>query len=152
VSVPVLRKDFILEPYQVLEARVAGADCVLLIAECLDDSALRDLHDLARELGMESLIELYEPQNLDRVLALSPPLVGINNRDLKTFVTDLNHSIRLRSRVRAEVLLVSESGISGRADVVRLQGAGIHAVLVGETLMRSADVGRKLDELIGTGD
>lgn len=152
VSVPVLRKDFILEPYQVLEARVAGADCVLLIAECLDDSALRDLHDLARELGMESLIELYEPQNLDRVLALSPPLVGINNRDLKTFVADLNHSIRLRSRVRAEVLLVSESGISGRADVVRLQGAGIHAVLVGETLMRSADVGRKLDELIGTGD
>ncbi len=152
VSVPVLRKDFILDRYQVLEARVAGADCVLLIAECLDDSTLRDLHDSARELGMETLIELYEPENLDRVLALSPALVGINNRNLKTLVTDLRHSIRLRSRVPPGILLVSESGISGRDDVTRLQDAGLRAILVGETLMRSEDVGRKLEELIGAGN
>lgn len=149
VPIPVLRKDFLLDRYQVLEARVAGADCILLIAECLDDCRLRDLYYYASELGMESLIEIYEPENLDRVLKLSPALVGINNRNLRTFVTDLGHSIALRPRVPAECVLISESGIHTRADVVRLEQAGIGAMLVGETLMRSDDIGKKLRELLG---
>lgn len=149
VSLPVLRKDFLLDRYQVLEARVAGADCILLIAECLTDCALRELYFYASELGMESLIEVYDPENLDRVLKLEPALVGINNRNLRTFLTDLGHSIRLRDKVPDACTLVSESGIHRRADVERLAQAGIHAILVGETLMRSPDIGRKLEELTG---
>lgn len=149
VSIPVLRKDFILDRYQVLEARVAGADCILLIAECLDDCNLRDLYFYASELGMESLIEIYEPDNLDRVLTLGPALVGINNRNLRTLVTDLAHSIMLQPRIPAECILVSESGIHTRADVERLERAGIRALLVGETLMRAPDIGNKLRELLG---
>lgn len=149
VSIPVLRKDFMLDRYQVLEARVAGADCILLIAECLDDCGLRDLYFYASELGMESLIEIYEPENLERVLKLEPALIGINNRNLRTFVTDLDHSLTLRSRVPVDCVLVSESGIHTRADVERLEQAGIRAILVGETLMRSADIGKKLRELLG---
>jgi len=148
VSIPVLRKDFMLDRYQVLEARVAGADCILLIAECLDDCTMRDLYFYASELGMESLIEIYDPENLDRVLKLGPALIGINNRNLRTFVTDLAHSITLRPRVPADCVLVSESGIHTRADVERLEQAGIRAMLVGETLMRSADIGAKLRELL----
>ena len=151
VSIPILRKDFILDPYQLLEARAAGADCVLLIAECLDDSRLRELYLYAAELGMESLIEIYEPKNLDRVLKLEPKLLGINNRNLKTFVTDLKHSINLMDRVPKETLLVSESGIRERTDVVRLQQAGVRGILVGETLMRSEDIGAKVEELLGQG-
>ncbi len=149
VRIPVLRKDFVLDRYQVLEARVAGADCILLIAECLDDCRLRDLYFYASELGMESLIEIYDPDNLDRVLKLGPALVGINNRNLRTFVTDLEHSIALRPRVPADCVLISESGIHTREDVLRLEQAGIGAMLVGETLMRSADIGTKLRELLG---
>jgi indole-3-glycerol phosphate synthase len=148
VDLPVLRKDFILDRYQVLEARTAGADCVLLIAECLDDAALRDLHQYAGSLGMQTLIELYEPQNLDRVLALSPPLIGVNNRNLKTMVTDLEHSIRLVPHVPPTVLFVSESGIRNHSDVLRLQNAGVRAILVGESLMRAADTGAAVDELM----
>lgn len=149
VSIPVLRKDFLIDRYQVLEARAAGADCILLIAECLDDCTLRDLYFYASELGMEALIEIYDPENLDRVLRLDPVLLGINNRDLRTFVTDLGHSIALRERVPESCLLVSESGIRARADVERLAAARINAILVGETLMRAADIGGKLDELRG---
>lgn len=149
VSVPVLRKDFILDRYQVLEARVAGADCILLIAECLTDSQLNDLNADAADLGLQALIEFYEPENLDRVLALEPPLVGINNRNLRTFQTDLNHVIQLADRVPASCLLVSESGVRSRDDVLRLQEAGIRAVLVGETLLRAQDVSAKMDELLG---
>ena len=148
VQIPVLRKDFVLDRYQVLEARVAGADCVLLIAECLDDRTLTDLYAYTTELGMQALIEIYEPANLDRVLALRPSLIGINNRNLKTFVTDLEHSIRLADRVPDECLLVSESGIHTREDVLRLQQAGIRGILVGETLMRSPDIGAAVDRLI----
>jgi len=148
VTIPVLRKDFILDRYQVLEARVAGADAILLIAECLTDCQMRDLYFYAAELGMESLIEIYDPDNLDRVLKLEPALLGINNRNLRTFVTDLDHSLQLRPRVPETCTLVSESGIHSRADVARLEAAGIRAILVGETLMRSADIGRKLDELL----
>jgi indole-3-glycerol phosphate synthase len=148
VSIPVLRKDFMLDRYQVLEARVAGADCILLIAECLDDCKLRDLYFYAGELGMEALIEIYDPDNLERILKLNPPILGINNRNLRTFVTDLEHSISLRAQVPADCLLISESGIHSRADVRRLEQAGIRGMLVGETLMRSADIGKKLRELL----
>jgi indole-3-glycerol phosphate synthase len=106
------------------------------------------LYFYAGELGMEALIEIYDPENLDRVLKLKPSLLGINNRNLRTFVTDLNHSIDLRARVPADCLLVSESGIHTRADVRRLEQAGIRGMLVGETLMRSADIGQKLRELL----
>ena len=148
IALPVLRKDFLLDRYQVLEARVAGADCVLLIAECLDDCRMRDLYFYASELGMDALIEIYDPDNLERVLDLEPALIGVNNRNLRTFVTDVDHSIRLRDRIPANCLLVSESGIHQRADVERLEAAGIQAMLVGETLMRAPDIGRKLSELL----
>jgi indole-3-glycerol phosphate synthase len=147
-SIPVLRKDFILDRYQVLEARVAGADCVLLIAECLDDCRLRDLYFYAAELGMESLIELYEPENLDRVLKLDPPLVGVNNRDLRTFAVDLQHTLDIASRNAASLLLVSESGIKTRDDIERLKTAGVGAVLIGETFMRSDDIAVGVRELV----
>ena len=149
ISLPVLRKDFLLDTYQVLEARVAGADCILLIAECLEDCRLRELYFYAAELGMESLIEIYDPENLDRVLKLEPALVGVNNRNLRTLVTDLDHSLRLQPKVPKESVFISESGIHKRADVERLEAAGIQAMLVGETLMRSANIGAKLDELLG---
>ncbi|RPI90251.1 MAG: indole-3-glycerol phosphate synthase TrpC [Planctomycetaceae bacterium] len=148
-SIPVLRKDFLLDCYQVLEARVAGADCVLLIAECLDDCRLRELYFYTSELGMAALIELYDEQNLDRVLKLEPELVGVNNRNLRSFQTDLAHSIELSRRVPGECVFVSESGIHTRADVARLEQAGIRAILVGESLMRSSDIGASLHELIG---
>jgi indole-3-glycerol phosphate synthase len=152
VSLPVLRKDFIVDRYQVLEARAAGADAILLIAECLDDCHLRDLYFYASELGMECLIELYEPDNLDRVLKLQPPLVGVNNRNLKTMITDLDHTLRLAPRIAAQSLLVAESGIRTRADVERLTAAGCRAILVGESLMKSADIGASVRALLGKSD
>lgn len=148
VDIPVLRKDFLIDRYQVLEARVAGADCILLIAECLDDCTLRDLYYYASELGMEALIEIYDPGNLDRVLKLEPPLLGVNNRDLRTFVVDLNHTLEILPSVPDSTLLVSESGIKTRADVARLKAHGVGAILVGETLMRAADIGAAVRELV----
>jgi indole-3-glycerol phosphate synthase len=146
--VPILRKDFFIDRYQVLEARAAGADCILLIAECLDDCTLRDLYFYASELGMECLIEIYDPENLDRVLKLDPPLVGINNRDLRSFAVDLNQTIHLAERVPSRTLLVSESGIKTRADVERLQSHGVGAILVGETLMRAESIAPAVQELV----
>lgn len=150
VEIPVMRKEFILDPYQILEARTAGADCVLLIAECLDDAQLRDLYQLARELGMQALIELHDAENLERVMRLDPVMVGVNNRDLKVMKTNLNHCIELRSRVPNDVLFVGESGIHSRADVEQLMAGGVHAMLVGETLMKSPDIGSKVGALLGT--
>ena len=149
VSIPVLRKDFMIDRYQVLEARAAGADCILLIAECLDDCHLRDLYFYASELGMESLIEIYDVENLDRVLKLEPALMGVNNRDLRTFVTDLEHTIRLAKQIPSTTLLVSESGIKTRADIDRVKSGGARAILVGETLMRSPEIGLAVDALMG---
>lgn len=140
VALPVLRKDFMLDPYQVYEARAAGADCILLIAECLDDCRLRELYFLASELGMESLIEIHDRENLERVLRLEPALLGINNRDLKAMVTNLDHSIELAAQVPASVFLISESGIRTRADVERLKSHGIRGILVGESLMKQPDI------------
>ena len=149
VVIPLLRKDFLIDEYQVVEARVAGADCVLLIAEILDDPTLRALLERARSLGMDALVELHDAENLDRVLAAGADLVGINNRDLRTFRTDLEHSVRLRERVPPGVTLVAESGIHTRADVERLEAAGIDAILVGESLMRADDIGRAVENLLG---
>lgn len=146
---PVLRKDFILAPYQVWEARAAGADAVLLIAECLDDCSLRSLHNLILELGMTPLVELYDEANLERVLEAHALLIGINNRNLHTFEVDLDHTLRLRERIPRECLVVSESGIRTRADVCRLADAGVHAMLVGESLMASPDPGAQIDLLLG---
>jgi indole-3-glycerol phosphate synthase len=149
VDLPVLRKDFVVDPYQVVEARAAGADAVLLIAECLDDSLLERLYKAILDLGMTPLVELYEPANLPRVLRLGARLVGINNRDLRTFQTDLEHTLRLRRQIPPERIVVGESGIRCRQDVERLEAAGVQAMLVGETLMASTDIGAAVDNLLG---
>jgi indole-3-glycerol phosphate synthase len=148
VSIPILRKDFLIDRYQVLEARAAGADCVLLIAECLDHCRLRELYFYASELGMDALVEIYDAENLDRVLELEPALVGINNRNLRSFETDLEQTLRLAPRVVPPAILVSESGIRTGEDVSRLQAAGVRAILVGETLMRADDLGATIAELL----
>ena len=139
VPLPVLRKEFVVDPYQVIEARVHGADAVLLIAECLDDCHLRSLYRQILDLGMTPLVELHDAANLDRVLDLGATLVGINNRDLHTMTTDLDHVLRLRDRVPDHCVVVAESGIRSRGDVERLERAGIGAMLVGESLLRSPD-------------
>ncbi len=150
VALPLLRKDFIIDPYQVIEARTAGADAVLLIAECLDDRQLGTLHAAIMALGMTPLVELYEPANLPRVLAAGARLIGINNRDLRTFAVDLGHTVRLRREIPPAKRVVGESGIRQRADVELLQRSGVDAMLVGETLMARADIGAAVDELLGT--
>lgn len=140
VQIPVMRKEFIIDRYQIAEARAAGADCVLLIAECLTDEELNELHQYAHELGMHTLIELYEPGNLARVLSTGGTLIGINNRDLRTFVTSLEHTFELMADIPDNVLLVSESGIRTHEDILRLREAGVGGVLVGESLMRQPDI------------
>ena len=150
VRIPVMRKEFIIDRYQIAEARVAGADCVLLIAECLDDVQLHDLYGYARSLGMDVLIELYDLENVPRVLATGTKLLGINNRDLRTFVTSLEHTFTVKKLVPDDVLLVSESGIGTHADILRFRSEGIGAVLVGESLMRQSDIGVAVRTLMGT--
>ncbi len=149
VDLPILRKDFIVDRYQLLQAREAGADCVLLIAECLSPANLKELHDQATELGMQTLIELYEPENLDAVLATGTRLVGINNRNLKTFETTLKHTLDLCPKIPNDRLIVGESGIRTHQDLVELSGGGVKAVLVGESLMRQEDVTAALQRLRG---
>lgn len=149
VEVPLLRKDFILDRYQLLEARAAGADCVLLIAEILPGEMLPRLLREAGELGLQALVELYDAENLPRVLEAGATLVGVNNRDLRTFTVSLDHTLEVATRLPAGVCLVSESGIRNRADIERLQAGGVRAVLIGETLMRAGDIGAKLRELRG---
>lgn len=149
VALPLLRKDFILDRYQLLEARLAGADAVLLIAECLAGAALPRLFHAARELGLQALVELYDAENLPRVVDSGAQLIGINNRDLRTFATRLEHTLELAAGVPPDRCLVSESGIRTGQDVERLRAAGVRAVLIGETLMRAADIGMALDTLRG---
>jgi indole-3-glycerol phosphate synthase len=149
VGLPVLRKDFILETYQVLEARAAGADAVLLIAECLDDCTLRALFNATCELGMSPLVELYEHSNLQRVFDAGATLIGVNNRNLHTFEVDLGHTIRMRDYVPDQCVLVGESGIKTRDDVLRLESARVDAMLVGESLTRERDIGAAVDRLFG---
>src|SRR4051794_16210108 len=149
VAIPLLRKDFIIDEYQVVEARLAGADAILLIAEVLDDAQLVALRERAGALGMSALVEFHEEENLPRVLASGATLVGVNNRDLKRFVTDLERTFRLRDQVPPHVTFVSESGIRTRRDVERLEAAGVSAVLVGESLMRAGDIGLAVERLLG---
>lgn len=150
VRTPLLRKDFIVHPYQVFEARVAGADAILLIAECLSRQELRGLYQLARELGMAALVEVYERANLDNVLNTGTELIGINNRNLKTFEVDLEHTIRLRQQIPTDKIVVGESGISSRQDALLLQQSNIQAMLVGESLMRQPDISLAVKQLLGT--
>jgi indole-3-glycerol phosphate synthase len=149
VDVPVLRKDFTLVPEQVLEARAGGADAVLLIVRILDDAQLRDLRELAESLGMTALVEVHGADELQRALASGARLVGVNNRDLTTFRTTLDHTFALLPSIPADVTVVSESGIRTAADVDRLGSEGVHAVLVGEALLREPDPGAAARGLAG---
>ncbi len=146
-SLPVLRKDFMVDAFQVYDARAMGADCILLIAACLDDAQMRDLEALAHELGMAVLVEVHDGEELDRALKLKTPLVGINNRNLRTFEVTLDTTLGLLPRVPADRLLVTESGILGRDDVQRMRAANVHAFLVGEAFMRQSDPGVALAQL-----
>ncbi len=148
VSLPLLRKDFIIDPYQVVEARVAGADAVLLIAAALNDEQLLALAEKARSLQLDTLLEVHDELELERALQLPVDLIGINNRNLSTFVTDLAITEQLAGRIPKQQLAVAESGINSRADIERLQAAGAGAFLIGESLMREDDIEAKLAELI----
>lgn len=148
VTVPLLRKDFVIDPYQLYEARAYGADAVLLIVAILDDDSLRTLLFLAEELNLTALVEVHDAAELQRALAAGAALIGINNRDLRTFHTTLTTTETLMQAVPAGVQIVAESGIETSADLDRLERAGVHAFLVGETLMRAADPGLKLRELL----
>jgi indole-3-glycerol phosphate synthase len=149
VQLPLLRKDFICDSYQLYEARLAGADAVLLIAAMLDLTQLREFTALARELDLDVLLEVHGEGELETALQVNCGLIGINNRDLHTFITDLATTERLAKLVPGNRLVVAESGIHTRADVSRLQRAGARAFLVGESLMREKDIGAKLRELLG---
>jgi len=149
VGLPLLRKDFIIDPYQINETRVLGADALLLIARLLEAGELRDFIGLASELGLAALVEVHNEADVEKAISSGARLVGINNRDLATFRTDLEVSIRLARRIPKGVTVVSESGINCRGEIEKLMEAGIHAFLVGESLMREKDIGKKLRELLG---
>jgi indole-3-glycerol phosphate synthase len=146
-SLPVLRKDFMVDPYQIYESRAMGADCILLIAACLDDAQMAELEAIAHSLDMAVLVEVHDAQELARALKLKTPLIGINNRNLRTFEVSLETTLALRTDVPSDRLLVTESGIQTRADVQRMREAGVHAFLVGEAFMRAPDPGAALAAL-----
>lgn len=147
VRLPLLRKDFLFDAYQVFEARAAGADALLLIAAMLDLSQLRDLADQARELHLDVLLEVHDERELETALQVNVELIGINNRNLRTFTTDLATTERLVRLIPGDRMVVTESGINTRSDIIRLQQAGAQAFLIGESLMREEDIGAKLREL-----
>ncbi|HEY6874657.1 MAG TPA: indole-3-glycerol phosphate synthase TrpC [Geobacteraceae bacterium] len=149
VRLPLLRKDFIFDAYQIYEARAAGADAVLLIAAMLELNQLRDLAGVARELSLDILLEVHDERELETALQVNVELIGVNNRNLRTFVTDLAATERLAKLAPGDRMIVAESGINSRSDIVRLQRAGAKAFLVGESLMREGDIGAKLRELLG---
>ena len=146
-KLPVLRKDFIVDPYQVVEARAMGADCILLIAACLADGQMLELEACALELGLDVLVEVHDGEELDRALRLKTPLIGVNNRNLRTFGVALDTTLGLLHRIPSDRLLVTESGILARADVQRMRSADVHAFLVGEAFLRAADPGQALRDL-----
>jgi indole-3-glycerol phosphate synthase len=148
-SLPVLRKDFIIDPYQALEARAMGADCILLIAACLSVDEMKSLEAQANTLGMAVLVEVHDAAELDAALQLRTPLLGINNRDLRTFETRLETTLSLLPQVPGERIVVTESGILSAADVTRMRSQGVNAFLVGEAFMRASDPGERLRALVG---
>ena len=148
VSLPCLRKDFTLDEYHLYEARGAGADAVLLIAAILDEVQLKDYTDLAQELAMTALVEVHDEDDLKKVLKFCPHLIGINNRNLRTFATMLETSFQLRPKIPEETTVISESGLRSHDDLVRLMKAGFHGFLIGEALLREEDIGAKLREFI----
>lgn len=150
VALPVLRKDFMVDEYQVFEARVMGADCILLIAACLDDAQMADLEAVAQSLGLDVLVEVHDGAELARALRLKTPLVGINNRNLRSFEVTLDTTLGLLKDVPADRLLVTESGILAPADVQTLRAAQVHAFLVGEAFMRAPDPGQALSALFAS--
>lgn len=150
VALPVLRKDFMVDEYQVFEARAMGADCILLIAACLDDAQMADLEAVAQSLGLDVLVEVHDGAELARALRLKTPLVGINNRNLRTFEVTLDTTLGLLKDVPADRLLVTESGILAPADVQTLRAAQVHAFLVGEAFMRAPDPGQALAALFAS--
>lgn len=150
-DLPVLRKDFIVDPYQVYEARAMGADCILLIAACLDDAQMAELEALAMGLNMAVLVEVHDRDELHRALKLKTPLVGINNRNLRTFEVTLDTTLGMLADVPSDRLLVTESGILAQQDVQTLREAGVHAFLVGEAFMRAPEPGEALAQLFGLG-
>jgi indole-3-glycerol phosphate synthase len=148
-SLPVLRKDFVVDPYQVVEARALGADCILLIVAALDDARLAALEACAIDHGMDVLVEVHDAAELDRALALSTPLIGINNRNLRTFNVSLHTTIELLPRIPNERIVVTESGIVAQRDVAQMRRHGVNAFLVGEAFMRAPDPGAALTALFG---
>jgi indole-3-glycerol phosphate synthase len=146
-ALPVLRKDFTMDAYQVYEARALGADAILLIVAALGDTQLRKLTELAAELGMDALVEVHDAAELERALALPTPLIGINNRDLRTFHTSLETTLNLLGEIPADRVVVTESGIHAPADVARLRARGVNVFLVGEAFMKADNPGGKLQEL-----
>jgi indole-3-glycerol phosphate synthase len=148
-QLPVLRKDFMVDAYQIYESRAMGADCILLIAACLDDAQLQEFEAMARSLDMAVLVEAHDGAELARALRLKTPLVGINNRSLKTFEVSLDTTLTLKAQVPADRILVTESGIHTRDDVLRMGAAGVNAFLVGEAFMRAPEPGEALEALFG---
>jgi indole-3-glycerol phosphate synthase len=146
-DLPVLRKDFMVDAYQVYESRAMGADCILLIAACLSDAQMAELEAIARSLDMAVLVEVHDREELQRALKLKTPLVGINNRNLRTFEVSLDTTLGMLAEVPADRLLVTESGILGPADVQKMRAAGVHAFLVGEAFMRAEEPGEALAQL-----
>lgn len=147
-SLPILRKDFIIDLYQIAESRALGADCILLIVALLDDSQLHDYCQMAQELGMAVLVESHTADELERALVLPTPLMGVNNRSLHSFKTDLQTSLNLMKQLPSNKLLITESGINNAADIRLMLDAGIHTFLIGESLMRVPDIGIKLSEFM----
>jgi len=148
-QLPVLRKDFMIDAYQVYESRACGADAILLIAACLDDAQMKDFEQIAHGLDMAVLVEVHDAQELERALKLKTPLIGVNNRNLKTFEVSLDTTLRLMRDIPADRLLVCESGIHSRDDVLRMGAAGVNAFLVGEAFMRAEEPGAALAALFG---
>ncbi|HEY1772547.1 MAG TPA: indole-3-glycerol phosphate synthase TrpC [Gammaproteobacteria bacterium] len=146
-ELPVLRKDFMIDPWQIYESRLMGADCILLIVRALGDAQMAELAATASDLGMDALLEVHDAAELERALALKPPFIGINNRDLMSFRTDTGITLALQHRIPKDCLVVTESGIKSREDVQMMRSRGVHGFLVGETFMRADDPGQKLSEL-----
>jgi indole-3-glycerol phosphate synthase len=148
-KLPALRKDFMFEPYQVAQARAWGADCILIIMAAVTDAEASELITASRDWKMDTLVEIHNEDELDRAMRLKPDMIGINNRDLKTFVTDLGVTLRLAQKIPQDILVVAESGLSTRDDLARLADAGVTTFLIGESLMRQADVAAATRVLIG---